>query len=108
MTPQQCSQLFMPFAQVDGSASRKYGGTGIGLAMASKLAELMDGRIWVNSELGQGSVFHVELRFGLTQSTACILLDEKSKEEQVLATTVTPALASETPLPDLENELGSR
>ena len=50
--------LFTSFQQVDASTTRHYGGTGLGLAICKRLAELLGGKIWVESDAGQGSTFH--------------------------------------------------
>jgi len=58
------SSIFERFTQADASIARRYGGTGLGLTISRQLAELMQGRIWAESIVGEGSTFHCAVRLG--------------------------------------------
>lgn len=63
ISKEEQARLFKTFSQVDGSITRKYGGTGLGLVISKQLIEKMGGSIWAYSEKGYGSSFHFTLKF---------------------------------------------
>ena len=79
ISPEKCKTVFEEFEQADASTTRRFGGTGLGLAITSRLVNLMNGRIWVESELGTGSKFQftVPLVIDRTQS-------EPARSEQLV------------------------
>ncbi|MGI6467493.1 MAG: ATP-binding protein [Syntrophomonadaceae bacterium] len=65
ITQAQMNKLFKSFTQVDGSITRKYGGTGLGLYISQQLVNMMGGEIWAESIPGQGSTFKFTVRLGV-------------------------------------------
>ncbi len=67
---EQQKTILAPFSQADSSTTRKYGGTGLGLSISSRLAEMMGGKLWLESESGIGSRFHFSVQLGVAEKEA--------------------------------------
>jgi two-component system, sensor histidine kinase and response regulator len=102
--PEKQTAIFEAFTQADGSMTRTYGGTGLGLTISSRLVEMMHGEIWVESEVGRGSRFHFTAHFGLQKTPMrtnvprdpatlrdmrVLIVDDNSTNRQILEKMVT-------------------
>jgi PAS domain S-box-containing protein len=70
ISPEMVNLIFEPFSQADGSISRQFGGTGLGLTISKRIIEMLGGRIWVESERGRGSAFHFTVSFERASAAA--------------------------------------
>jgi two-component system CheB/CheR fusion protein len=70
VAPEAMNHIFAPFAQEDASTTRRFGGTGLGLSISAQLIELMGGKIWAESQKGQGSIFHIIVPFQASERQA--------------------------------------
>ena len=66
---EKLATIFQAFEQVDSSSTRRFGGTGLGLAVSSQLCQMMGGKIWVQSQIGKGSVFYFTVTMGFEPET---------------------------------------
>ncbi len=94
MTQKQASKLFQPFTQVDASTTRKFGGTGLGLTISKRLAELLGGDITIGSEPGKGSTFSVAIETGPLDDVSILenITETVAKSRQKAKVATAPAV----------------
>ena len=87
LSPKEQKSIFQAFTQADGTTTRNHGGTGLGLTISKQLVEMMNGKIWVESILGQGSSFIfeidlIELPDNLPKEPSVVIIEEDNSLEQ--------------------------
>jgi len=95
---EQMDLLFQPFVQLEGGLARQQGGTGLGLSLVFKMAELHGGRVSVESEVGKGSRFTITLPWPQTQEITAEESIAESEESPAVVRPVSPLVSGEAPL----------
>jgi PAS domain S-box-containing protein len=99
--PEDIGHLFQKFYRVDNSATRTIGGTGLGLFISRKIIELYHGRIWVESKLGEGSTFYINLPRLTTQQAEKMLAEQAenngTSSSSTAVETITPSSPAAAP-----------
>ena len=92
IAPERQKEIFSAFTQGDNSTTRKYGGTGLGLTISSRLTEMLGGRIWVESEIGKGSSFHFTAKFAISTVPQAARLEYFRSEPQLSTSSTSSSL----------------
>jgi len=94
ISPEQQKKLFSAFGQAESGISREFGGTGLGLAISKRIVELMDGRIWIESEIGKGSrfIFTIKVPYGDENPRARLASGVQWESLRVLAVDDSPVM----------------
>ncbi len=115
LSPEQIERLFVPFQQADISTTRRYGGSGLGLAISKRIVQIMNGEIWVKSEIGKGSTFSFTIPFKKVPprkrvdlflskeviGKKVLIVDSNSKSSQWLARILKPTQAEIVQVADI-------
>ncbi len=104
--PDKQQRIFESFSQADSSTTRRFGGTGLGLAISSQLVKIMQGEIWVESEMDQGSTFHFTARLEASPQHAAPPLGLLGECEEFTALVVDDNETSRMILSDLLEDQG--
>jgi CheY-like chemotaxis protein/two-component sensor histidine kinase len=90
ISPEQQKKLFTSFNQADSSITKKFGGTGLGLAISKRIVELMQGTIWIESELGQGAkfIFTIKAKKGVQTASKAAATGSKATDFDFKAYTI--------------------
>jgi len=106
MSKEQQSKMFQSFSQADESVTRKYGGTGLGLSISKQLCELMDGEIWLESEVSVGSTFNFLVKLDKTQQDIETLPIDKARVAQLRVLVVDDISLARNVILSLLSEMG--